>query len=114
MRKPWLSRFLSVLLVAALVVGQVAPVMAMPVSGKVSVFYDAMAQQDSKDCRPDCDKDGSMKSTMCSVICMSAAQATLPTPFPSIAFHAVALSYERVDTAAIGMTLIPDSPPPKT
>ena len=115
MRKSWLARFLSVLLVVALVVGQMAGAAAMGVDDQATTSKGVMAGQNSEGCCPDCAKDSApMKSAMCFMVCLAAAQATLPSKIlPGMAFYAASLFYERSDRGAVSLTPPPESPPPK-
>lgn len=115
------AKFLAVILMMTLAFGQGMPVMAMPAMNASQRSMDmagmdmsASADQSSKDCCGQTDKDKGMKASACDACCAAMAQtAMLPSQYASSVRYAVSYIYGTADTSAVSRNIPPDPPRPK-
>lgn len=116
---------MAMMLVVILAFGQGVPVMAVPAMSAdqtpmqmsmdmAGMDMSASADQSSKDCCGQTDKDKGMKASACDACCAAMAQtAMLPTQYAAPVQYAVGQSYDLTNTTAASKTLPPEPPPPK-
>lgn len=119
------AKLMAMMVVVTLAFGQVVPVMAMPAMSAdetpmqmsmdmAGMDMSASADQSSKGCCGQTDKDKAMKASACDACCAAMAQtAMLPAQYAAPVQYAVSHSYDLADTMAVSKTLPPEPPPPK-